>query len=96
MKNEDWQWFRYPFLAEGDTPAKRTGVRDFLREHGYTIAAVTMSFGDYLWNEPYARCTTKVDTAAIEMLENSYLSAARESVDFYRSISHALYQRDIA
>jgi lysophospholipase L1-like esterase len=95
MKHEDWRWFRYPFLAEGDTPAKRTGVRDFLREHGYRIAAVTMSFGDYLWNEPYARCKAKGDTSAAETLEKSYLSAASESVDYYRSISYTLYQRDI-
>jgi lysophospholipase L1-like esterase len=95
MKQEDWHWFRYPFLAEGDTPEKETGFRDFLRERGYKIAAVTMGFGDYLWNEPYARCKAKGDTAAIEMLENSYLSAASEGVDYYRSISYTLYQRDI-
>jgi hypothetical protein len=29
------------------------------------------------------------------MLENSYLSAASESADYYRSISYAVYQRDI-
>jgi peptidoglycan-N-acetylglucosamine deacetylase len=95
MKDEDWHWLRYPFLAEGDTPEKKNAFRDFLRERDYKIAAVTMSFGDYLWNEPYARCKAKNDTAAIESLENSYLSAASESVEYYRSISHTLYQRDI-
>ncbi|HXM11365.1 MAG TPA: GDSL-type esterase/lipase family protein [Terriglobales bacterium] len=95
MNHEDWRWFRYPFLAEGDTPEKRTRIRDFLREHGYKIAAVTMSFDDYLWNEPYTRCKAKSDTAPIEILENSYLSAASESVDYYRGIAYILYQRDI-
>jgi lysophospholipase L1-like esterase len=95
MKHEDWRWFRYPFLAEGDTPEKKPAFRDFLREHGYRIAAVTMSFGDYLWNEPYARCKAKGDTSAIETLEKSYLSAASESVDYDRSISYTLYRRDI-
>jgi hypothetical protein len=23
MKGEDWHWFRFPFLAEGDTPEKK-------------------------------------------------------------------------
>jgi hypothetical protein len=54
-----------------------------------------MSFGDYLWNEPYARCKAKGDTSAIETLEKSYLSAASESVDYDRSISYTLYRRDI-
>jgi len=95
MKQEDWHWFRYPFLAEGDTPAKDMAFRDFLREHGYKIAAVTMSFGDYLWNEPYRRCKVKDDTAAIATLEKSYLTAADEGVEYYRSLSHTLYRRDI-
>ena len=95
MKDQDWRWFRFPFLAEGDTPEKRAGFRDFLRKRNYKVAAVTMSFKDYLWNEPYARCKTKGDAEAIKAMETSYLTAAEESVDYYRGISHALYQRDI-
>src|SRR5258708_8773994 len=76
MKHEDWRWFRCPFVAEGDTPEKKAALRDILRERGYKIAAVTMSFGDYLWNEPYARCKVKGDAAAIKTLEKTYLSAA--------------------
>ena len=95
MKDEDWHWFRYPFLAEGDTLEKRAGFRNFLRERGYKIAAVTMSFGDYLWNPPYARCKTKGDAAGVAALENSYLTAADESIQYSRDISHTLYQRDI-
>jgi peptidoglycan-N-acetylglucosamine deacetylase len=92
---KDWHWFRYPFLHEGDTPKKRAAVRKFLGEHGYKIATVTMSFGDYLWNEPYARCKSKGDEKAIELLKSSYLEAADESVGWYRQMSQALFGRDI-
>ncbi len=95
MKDADWHWFRYPFLAEGDTPEKRAGFRDFLAEHGYKIAAVTMSFADYEWNEPYARCKSKGDAAAIAALGESYLKAADQSADYYRSLSNTLFGRDI-
>src|SRR5579862_5882282 len=37
-KGDDWRWFRYPFLHEGDTLDKRRSVRASLREHGYRIA----------------------------------------------------------
>jgi len=93
--DEDWHWFRYPFLAEGETDAKRTQFRAFLAQHDYRVAAVTMTFGDYLWNEPYARCKAKGDAAAITRLESSYLAAADQSADYYRALSHSLYQRDI-
>ena len=95
VRDEEWHWFRYPFLAEGETEAKRAQFRGFLAQHGYRVAAVTMTFGDYLWNEPYARCKAKGDAAAIALLESSYLAAADQSADYYRGLSQSLYQRDI-
>lgn len=91
----DWHWLRYPFLAEGDTPEKRAEVRKFLAARGYRIAAVTMSFGDYMWNEPYARCVAKNDTASIAQLESTYLQAAADDADFRRAMSKTLYAHDI-
>ena len=32
--------FRFPMLAEGDTAAKRDGLRSWLADHGYQIGAV--------------------------------------------------------
>lgn len=95
MGDADWRWLRYPFLAEGDTPQKRTAERKFLASRGYKIAAVTMSFSDYLYNEPYARCVAKNDTAAIAQLETSYLDAAAAAIVYSRSMSTSLYGHDI-
>jgi peptidoglycan/xylan/chitin deacetylase (PgdA/CDA1 family) len=92
---EDWHWLRFPFLAEGDTPEKRADARTFLAARGYRIAAVTMSFGDYMWNEPYARCVAKNDDASIAQLESSYLQAAGEDADFRRAMSKTLFNHDI-
>jgi peptidoglycan-N-acetylglucosamine deacetylase len=95
MSNDDWHWFRFPYLAEGDTPAKHDAIRAFLAQRGYKIAAVTMSFSDYLWNEPYARCMAKSDSAAVAQLKSTYLSAADANILYYRQLSHTLYKRDI-
>jgi peptidoglycan/xylan/chitin deacetylase (PgdA/CDA1 family) len=95
MGSDDWHWLRYPNLAEGDTLEKREGARKFLAEHGYKIAAVTMSFGDYLYNGPYARCVAKNDAASVAQLEKSYLAAADATIDYTRSMSKELYGRDI-
>ena len=84
---QDWRWFRYPFLNEGRDPAKRAEIRRFLKERGYRIAAVTMNFNDFLWNEPYARCVARQDEAGIAELERSYLAAARQAADDARRLS---------
>jgi peptidoglycan/xylan/chitin deacetylase (PgdA/CDA1 family) len=96
MAGQDWRWLRYPFLAEGEhTPGKHAAVRKMLKAKGYRIASVTMSFGDYAWNEPYARCMAKGDTAAVTAMEASYLKAAKDSLDYSRGLSATLYGRDI-
>lgn len=95
MGKEDWRWFRYPFLDEGDTPEKRARIRTFLGARGYKMAGVTMSFADYLWPEAYARCVAKKDSAAIETLKSSFLAAADDNIRRYREMSQKLYGRDV-
>ena len=95
MAGADWRWLRFPFLDEGDTPEKRDAARQFLAQHHYRIASVTMSFDDWAWNEPYARCVAKGDTAAITALETSYLKAAKDSFNYSRAMAHSLYGKDI-
>ena len=80
----DWHWFRYPFLWEGDTVEKRRAVRNYLREHGYRVAQVTLDFEDYAWNDTYARCSATHDDAAIHWLERSYLDTAAEYIKLGR------------
>src|SRR5207253_1923168 len=69
MGSADWHWLRYPNLGEGNTPGKRLAARAFLADHGYKIAGITESFGDYAFNGPYARCAAAGDQAAIKQLE---------------------------
>jgi peptidoglycan/xylan/chitin deacetylase (PgdA/CDA1 family) len=95
MDGADWHWFRYPFLAEGNTPEKKMGVRAWLGQKGYKIAGVTMSFADYEWNEPYARCVQKGDTKAVSWLETTYLRAAEQNVRYDHQMSKKLYGHDI-
>jgi peptidoglycan-N-acetylglucosamine deacetylase len=95
MNDNDWHWLRFPYLAEADTPQKHDAIRAYLAQHGYKIAAVTMSFSDYLWNEPYARCMAKNDSAAVAQLKASYLSAADANITYYHQLSQTLYHRDI-
>jgi peptidoglycan-N-acetylglucosamine deacetylase len=95
MAGEDWHWFRYPFLWEGDTLEKRHQVRAYLQQNGYRVAQVSLDFEDYLWNEPYARCVDKHDDKAIDSLRASYLATADQYITVFREVTHTLYGHDI-
>ena len=95
MGRHDWHWFRYPYLWEGDTLEKRHAVRQYLQDHKYHIAQVTLDFEDYLWNAPYARCAEKNDAASVEWLKSSYMATAAEYIALGQSAARLLYGRDI-
>jgi peptidoglycan/xylan/chitin deacetylase (PgdA/CDA1 family) len=95
MGDEDWHWFRYPYLREGDTVEKRRAVRVWLSAHGYKIAEVNMDFEDYLWNDPYARCVAKHDAVSIQRLHDSYLAVADQYYGLFRQLSQWVYGRDV-
>jgi peptidoglycan-N-acetylglucosamine deacetylase len=88
-------WFRYPYLAEGSAPEARAQVRTWLSARGYRIASVTLSFDDWAFNDPYARCMAKGDEGAVAELERQYLAWAKASLDHSRRLAKALYGRDI-
>jgi len=95
MGRQNWHWFRYPYLWEGDTLEKRHAVRQYLKDHKYHVAQVTLDFEDYLWNGPYARCAEKNDTASIEWLKSSYMATAAEYIALDRAMAKLIYGGDI-
>ena len=95
MGGRDWRWLRLPYLHEGDTPEKRDEIAGFLKAHRYRIAQVTLSFDDYAYNDPYARCLAKGDKRTVRWLKQSYLDRASVDILAAQKMSELLYGRDI-
>ena len=95
MGTSDWHWFRYPYLREGETTSKRHAIAGFLKDHGYRVAEVTMSFDDYAYNEPYTRCLARNDSAGLDWLKESYASRAAAALSRGREEAQRLYGHDI-
>jgi peptidoglycan/xylan/chitin deacetylase (PgdA/CDA1 family) len=96
MAGQDWHWFRFPYLYEGDTLARRNELRAYLRGRGYRVAEVTIDFQDYAWNDPYARCAARHDERGIATLKEMYLANASEAIRMGRQRARQVYGRDIA
>jgi peptidoglycan/xylan/chitin deacetylase (PgdA/CDA1 family) len=95
MGGGDWHWFRFPYLREGDTPEKYAAVRAVLAKQAYRVAQVTVSFDDYAYNAPYARCAAAGNREALSFLERSYMERAAESLVRGRDAAQRLFGRDI-
>ena len=92
---ERWKVFRYPFLRQGDTGEIHDAIRAHLAERGYRIAEVTVDFGDFAWNEPYARCLARGDRASMDELRRSFLQSAETFLGFDESLARRLFGRRI-
>jgi peptidoglycan/xylan/chitin deacetylase (PgdA/CDA1 family) len=96
MPREDWRWFRFPYLNTGETLEKRRRIEAFLAGRGYRVAEVTISFNDWAYHDPYARCLARGDRKSVEWLKATYLDEARRSIDEARAESRELFGREIA
>jgi peptidoglycan-N-acetylglucosamine deacetylase len=96
MPRDDWRWFRFPYLNMGETLEKRRRIADFLARRGYRVAEVTISFNDWAYHDPYARCLARGDSQSVAWLKSTYLDEARKSIDEARRDSRQLFGREIA
>ncbi|MBS1800655.1 MAG: polysaccharide deacetylase family protein [Acidobacteria bacterium] len=95
MGSQDWRWFRYPYLSEGETPEKRDAIRSYLDQKGYKIAQVSLDFKDYLWTDAYVRCAQQHNAKEMQAMEQGYLAAADQSITVFRQGTQALYGHEI-
>ena len=62
------RFFRFPFLREGDTPAKLARMREWLRSTGQRNLPVTIDNQDWSFEEPWVTATRAGDAARVARL----------------------------
>lgn len=90
-----YKFFRYPYLAEGNTIDKRDAIRNYLFAHHYQIAPVTVDFFEYEWIDPYIRCLKMNDTQSIPWLKKSFIEQSLNALIIAHELSQRLFHREI-
>ena len=87
------RFFRFPFLREGDTPAKLARMREWLQSTGQTSLPVTIDTQDWSFEEPWVTAQRKGDTARLERLGEDFQHALRLQSLLYTAAGDALFER---
>ena len=87
--------FRYPFLDEGDTLARRNEVRRYLFGEGYRVAEVTIDYLDWTWTDAYTRCRINNDQKSIQWLRAHVNEAADRYLSHSVEMARKLFNRDV-
>jgi peptidoglycan/xylan/chitin deacetylase (PgdA/CDA1 family) len=83
-------------IAENEpTLREYAGKRDWLHDHGYRIAEVTLNFNDDDWDDPYGRCLAKHDEVGIAWLKQSYMQNAAEFIRLGREEEQLAFGHEI-
>lgn len=88
--------FRFPFLKEGDTVAKREGVRRWLSGRGYRNGHVTVDASDWYVSERLLKRLIKDPNADLAPYRAYYLDHMEERARFYASLADRVLGRPIA
>jgi peptidoglycan/xylan/chitin deacetylase (PgdA/CDA1 family) len=87
--------FRFPFLKEGETAAKRDAVRSFLKHHGYRIGHVTIDASDWAVDDRLTARLTKDPSADVTPYRDFYLSHMWERSLYYDDLARKVLGRPV-
>ena len=96
VPKEERRVFRYPFLEEGNNPAKRKTVLSYLEANGYRVAPVTVDSQDYRFNASFVKAAAAGDVAKREMAVNAGITNARKDLALAEKLSKQVFGRNIS
>ncbi len=94
-KGKTIKYFRHPFLHTGNSKEKADSLDNFLLNHGYITAPVTIDNEDYLFAVAYKRAKVKKDNPLIKEIGHAYIDYMEKKLKYYEKQSHNLFGRNI-
>jgi peptidoglycan/xylan/chitin deacetylase (PgdA/CDA1 family) len=89
------KYFRAPYLHRGANQAAREQLAQYLGEHSYKIAPVTIDLQDWIFAEIYAWADRSHDQGRTEAAVKAYLEYLEASIKHYALLSAAVMGRQI-
>lgn len=90
------RWFRFPYLKEGDTAAKRDGVRAFLKAQGYRNGSVTLDASDWYYDQRLQARLASAPATDLGPWRRAYLDHLWDRARYYDGLARATQGRSIA
>jgi peptidoglycan/xylan/chitin deacetylase (PgdA/CDA1 family) len=89
------KYFRFPMLKEGDTAAKRDGVRAFLNRNGYRTGHVTIDTSDWIITSRLSDRVLKDPSADVKAYRDFYLAHMWDRAQYYDELSRRVLGRPV-
>ncbi|ADP17149.1 polysaccharide deacetylase family protein 10 [Achromobacter xylosoxidans A8] len=84
---------RFPYLREGDTQAKRDGMRDWMTRNGYRNGLVSIDASDWYYSRVYADHLKAGDAAKAQDVKQRYVRHLLDRAAYYDGLARQLLGR---
>jgi len=95
QKNKKLEYFRHPYLHTGMSLEKKKALEDFLKEHNYTIAPVTIDNGEWIYARAYEIAYHKNDDELMKQIGQEYINYMMNKTKYFENQSAKLFGREI-
>jgi len=89
------RYFRHPFLHTGMDLETRDALHEFLAEHGYRVAPVTIDNLEYIAARAYDHALVRQDRELADQIADAYVTYMDEMFAYYEQQSDALFGYEI-
>lgn len=94
-KGKTLRYFRHPYLQTGLSLEVKKSFNEFLKEHGYTIAPVTIDNGDWIFASAYDKAFDKDDENLMRRVGEAYVPYMESKIDYWERQSVKLFGREV-
>ena len=94
-KGRSIKYFRHPYLATGLSLEIKRDLAAFLKEHGYTIAPVTVDNADWIFARAYDFAFDKNDAAMMKRIGDAYVPYLDSKLEYFEKQALKAVGRDI-
>ena len=95
QKNKKLEYFRHPYLHTGNSKEKKKALEEFLKEHNYTIAPVSIDNGEWIYARAYENAYNKNDVELMRQIGSEYVSYMIDKTIYFENQSIKLFGYEI-
>lgn len=95
LKNRKLEYFRHPYLHTGMSLEKKKALEDFLKEHDYIIAPVTIDNGEWIYARAYENAYNENDAELMKQIGKDYVIYMMDKTKYFENQTVKLFGREI-
>jgi peptidoglycan-N-acetylglucosamine deacetylase len=81
------RYYRFPYLREGETEAKREAATQILTDLGYLNVPVTIDNDEWRFNADYMGAIEEGDTDAAAVIARNYVAHMQERTSYFQTLA---------